>query len=396
MFRNRIVSYFGAALLLATPWMIQGVAWPDVVASLLGHCPKQNCDFINHYLPQTQRIAQNNIELQDGWYYPPTLAILLEPLLIFRESSISVIWTSFNLSVMFGICVLGIHPLQNKKEALFWSVALVSTSMPVLSSIKWGQISLLVVLLCWWSLSNIHNDKNNRLSGVAIGFAAALKGFPAVYLLWPLWKKRIPSIVFFVVSFASIGLALPLIRIGWEQTKVHYINMLNAGHFIQQIAPRWGGQALSPSMHRWFVIGDHMMDESPALLVSIPEWIYPFVFLSILIGMSIIVLHKLSSHPLPVVLLFCWLGLLFSPGWQHYFCFLPLCTLSLWHKTSHFGKIGIVLAVFIERIPIFLLGTVHHIYYNASAYGTTTIATIIVLLVALIDVPCHPRTEHIQ
>ena len=395
MNRNHFCSLFGI-LLLVLPWLLHGFSWPEVVAGQLGHCPKQNCDFLNHYLPQAQRIAQNISDLQDGWFYPPTLAIVLEPLLFFSESTISTIWTCFNVIVMLGICVLGVQTLPNKNNALLWSLALVSTSMPVLSSIKWGQISLLIVFLCWWSLSNLHQNKHEGLSGIAIGMASALKGFPAVYLLWPLWKKNIQSILFFVGSFLGIGLLLPLLRIGWEQTKTHYVNMLHAGQWIQHIAPRWGGQALSPSMHRWFVVGDHMMDESPALLLSIPDMLYPVIFLSTVLGMSFLVLRRLSTHPLPVVLLFCWLGLLFSPGWQHYFGFLPLCMLSLWHRTSSRGKVGIVVAATIERIPILLLGSVSHIYYDASAYGTTTIATILILLVALLDVACHPPAEHVE
>ncbi|MAA78152.1 MAG: hypothetical protein CL916_02745, partial [Deltaproteobacteria bacterium] len=63
------------------PWFIHGLDWPDIIATQLGHCPKQNCDFLNHYLPQAQKIHLGSTELQEGWFYPPTLAIAIEPLL---------------------------------------------------------------------------------------------------------------------------------------------------------------------------------------------------------------------------------------------------------------------------------------------------------------------------
>ena len=165
---------------------------------------------------------------------------------------------------------------------------------------------------------------------------------------------------------------------------------------IQLFAPLWGGQALAPSMVRWFQNGNHMMDSSPPLLAPIPDFIYPWLLASLLILISFLTLRKLHHHPTPLVLLFCWLGLLFSPGWQHYFCFLPLCMLALWSQTNRSGKTILVLSALIERVPILGLGWVPHIYYNSSAWGSTTITTVIVLGVSLLCVPCSPPKEDVQ
>ena len=153
---------------------------------------------------------------------------------------------------------------------------------------------------------------------------------------------------------------------------------------------------MGPSMVRWFQNGDHMMDSSPPLIASIPDSLYPWVMASVLLTITVLTLRKLSHHPTPLVLIFCWLGLLFAPGWQHYFCFLPLCMLALWDKTNKNGKIIIVLAGLIERIPILGLGWFPHIYYNSSAWGTTTISTLLVLCVSLFCVPCSPHKEDVQ
>jgi hypothetical protein len=189
---------------------------------------------------------------------------------------------------------------------------------------------------------------------------------------------------------------MPLLRIGWIQTVAHYQNMFFAGQFIQQFAPLWGGQALAPSMHRWFQNGDHMMHPSPPLLYSIPEQIFPFLFGGIILVMSILVLRRLSHSPVPLILLFCWFGLLFSPGWQHYFCFLPLCTLMLWNKTEIKGKSTLVCATLIERIPILFLGSIEEVYYHSSAWGTTTISTLLILGVSLFGISCEKKVEDVQ
>jgi len=83
-----------------------------------------------------------------------------------------------------------------------------------------------------------------------------------------------------------------------------------------------------------------------------------------------------------LVLLFCWFGLLFTPGWQHYFCFLPLCALQLWPLLKTKARAVLIVATFMERIPVLGLGVIPHVYYDASAYGTTTVATILMLLCA--------------
>ena len=54
-----------------------GTFWPTVVSTQLGHCPIQ-MRLLEPLSPQIHRIAEGNTELQDGWFYPPTLAILFQ------------------------------------------------------------------------------------------------------------------------------------------------------------------------------------------------------------------------------------------------------------------------------------------------------------------------------
>ena len=398
-FTNRfMISIIIGLIVLLFPWFLHGLQWPDIIATQLGHCPKQNCDFLNHYLPQAQKIHQGDLELQEGWFYPPTLAIGIETLLVFPTHWISSIWTGFNLIILCWLIRISYQQLRSKHTkmtSLLWAASLCTTSMPVLSSIKWGQISLFIVAICWWDLHKQQRHKF-KTSGVGIAIAGSLKGFPMVYLLLPLWRRNPITFVRSIATFVVLGLFFPIIRIGIDQTLVHYQNMLAAGQAIQQHAPLWGGQALGPSMVRWFQNGDHMMDASPPRILAIPDILYPWLVGSVLIFISVLVLRKLSHHPAPLVLLFCWLGLLFAPGWQHYFCFLPLCMIALWDKTDIRGKSILIVAGLLERIPIFGLGWLSHIYYNASAWGTTTIATLLVLSVALFCVSCSSTKEDVQ
>ena len=371
-----------ALVLFLLPWLIHGLVWPEIIATQLGHCPKQNCDFLNHYLPQAQRLHNGDPQLQEGWFYPPTLAILIEGFLFCPQNWISSLWTTSNLLIMLFLAFLGVQINEttvSKPTKILWSLALISTSFPVLSSIKWGQVSLCLILISWWAL---HHKK-----GWLLGVAGALKGYPMVYLLWPLLNKNLRFFSRSLGSFLCIGLLIPVLRLGIDQSIIHYQNMFSAGQWIQYIAPIRGGQALAPSMHRFFIDGTHMMDTSPALIFPIPEMGFHLLFLGILTGILVATCLLIKKSSVPLVLLFCAVGLLMTPGWQHYFCFLPLCHIRLWKDAVLWQRVSIILLVLIERIPVIFLGVIPHIYYDFSAYSGTFVVTFLTFLLAL----AHPK-----
>ena len=55
----------------------------------------------------------------------------------------------------------------------------------MLHGLKWGQISIFLVVLTIAGLS-----KGGRFGGALIGIAAAIKGYPFVYLLHPLLRQK--------------------------------------------------------------------------------------------------------------------------------------------------------------------------------------------------------------
>ena len=120
----------------------------------------------------------------------------------------------------------------------------------------------------------------------------------------------------------------------------------------------------------------------PPLIIEFPQTFYSIFFLTVIVVLSIFSIRNIiQKTPVSIGILFCWLGLLSPPGWQHYFCYLPLCHILLFqHCNKATGWILLLTSIIIERIPILFLGRIEYIYYTSSAYGTTTIALLLVLL----------------
>ena len=71
-------------------------AGQNIVIRQVDHCPQLGCDFTRHYFPQAEFMSQNLKTFQTGWFYPPLLAIMLQPL----------VWLSQPLFIWIGIQIV--------------------------------------------------------------------------------------------------------------------------------------------------------------------------------------------------------------------------------------------------------------------------------------------------
>ncbi len=379
-------AFFFIIFIATIPWFVHGLNWPSVVIRFLGHCPEIFCDFSRHYYPQAQSIHLGNSGAVVGWYYPPTLAMLIMPLGGLSLNSAVGWWLGFSTLVTFGmvaVCAQSI-PRDDFPPWKRWllSLAVVLSSFPVLSSLKWGQISLLLVLLMLLALRKI-----NGMSGLLLGFAASLKAYPLFYALFPLLHKKIRPFLLMLLFFGLIGILWPLLLLGFSETALYFQAMFSGGQGLQQVAPVWGGQALVPSMHRWFISGQHMIQtDTTPLLLSLPPSVNAILTLLVFGFLSIFSLSSIHrSRDLKGLAVFlCWIGLMIPPGWHHYFCFLPFCQLVIWSGDRRFMvRALLVIAFLLERIPVLLLGVEASVYYVYSAAGGTCIVTLLTLSAGL-------------
>jgi hypothetical protein len=159
-------------------------------------------DLRHVYLPASEDILQGRSPYPSpdavdstgfaGYYYPPTLAVLLTPLTLLSGATLGVLSTLVFVALVPAILLtVGVRDWRCVSLALLWA--------PTAHAVGNANLSLpltLGVAVAWrW------RGADARL-GVVLGASAAVKVFLWPLLLWPLAMRRIRS---FVVSVLVVG-----------------------------------------------------------------------------------------------------------------------------------------------------------------------------------------------
>lgn len=144
--------------------------------------------------------------------YPPIAAVLFSPL-----SALSLFWagivvTAISLVLLFVTIVITLHSLgYAPKTLLLWGAgAVFAASMilePVFSTFDYGQIN---VILMAFVVADCLLEKTPWPRGVLLGFVAAVKLTPAVFVLFFLLRKDFRAAAMSAlgfVAFTAIGFA---------------------------------------------------------------------------------------------------------------------------------------------------------------------------------------------
>ncbi|MEC8382695.1 MAG: glycosyltransferase family 87 protein [Myxococcota bacterium] len=359
------------------PWLLWQGLWPTIVIEQLDHCPIAMCDFQRHYLPQAEVLLDKPLKIVRGWFYPPLLAIGLLPF-VWSGKAIwlwgALLFIGLGLLTRLSLQVRHRKPLPFTMTFLF-----ICSSLPVLHGLKWGQISLVLVVLSIFGLT-----KGGKLGGALIGSAAAIKGYPFVYLLHPLLRKKAMPVLSAAIAFLILGVLLPFAVLGVEESERFYLNMSKSSQFVVMGASESGGQALQSALKRWFIDGTHVgrMETQP-IMRMLPELTVSLIWLLLAGLLAALTIKRTKDHnadPIPsVCLILCFIGLMLPPGWHHYFAFLPYAQLQLLQYKPTKQTVGLVIvSIATERLPVMGLGVFPDSYALASSYGCTAFATLVI------------------
>ncbi|MCC6626380.1 MAG: DUF2029 domain-containing protein [Chloroflexi bacterium] len=152
----------------------------------------------------------------DGQYvYPPLLAMLVSPLAATLDiGKAGDVWLA--LLALAAVGALGAVALAlgrpPRPETLAALAVPALASVPVLLSIRYGQVDLLLVLGTTLSLL-AHVRGRDWLAGLALGLAVAIKPTLALYGLFFLRKRRWSTLVIAAITGLALGLG-PLLALG--------------------------------------------------------------------------------------------------------------------------------------------------------------------------------------
>ncbi|MFD6435005.1 glycosyltransferase 87 family protein [Streptomyces venezuelae] len=116
--------------------------------------------------------------------YPPFAALLFTPLTLLDTAVMRTLATLGNLALLIAFVHLSMRMIHGDRharvEGVLWASALVVWCEPVWTTLRYGQINLLLAVLVLWDLSR---RPGHRWAGVGIGVAAAIKLTPALFVV---------------------------------------------------------------------------------------------------------------------------------------------------------------------------------------------------------------------
>jgi alpha-1,2-mannosyltransferase len=114
--------------------------------------------------------------------YPPFAALLFTPLTLLDTASMRTLGTAGNLALLVVFVRLSLRMTGHTRvETVWWVAAAAVWCEPVWTTLRYGQVNLLLAVLVLWDLSRRPGD---RWAGVGIGLAAAVKLTPALFAVF--------------------------------------------------------------------------------------------------------------------------------------------------------------------------------------------------------------------
>ncbi|MET9365996.1 glycosyltransferase 87 family protein [Streptomyces sp. NPDC006632] len=137
--------------------------------------------------------------------YPPFAALLFTPLTLPGVTQLRALATVVNLALLLALAHLSLRLAGWRRPpgAALWIGALAVWCEPVWTTLRYGQINLLLAVAVLWDLTR---REGHRWAGTGIGLAAALKLTPALFALFLL----IAGIVRARSGAGNTSLAVPL------------------------------------------------------------------------------------------------------------------------------------------------------------------------------------------
>ncbi|MFD9567169.1 glycosyltransferase 87 family protein [Streptomyces sp. NPDC059994] len=152
--------------------------------------------------------------------YPPFAALLFTPLTLLGVPEMRTLATAANLALLVALAHLSLRLAGRERPgAALWVAALTVWCEPVWTTLRYGQINLLLAVAVLWDLTR---RAGHRGAGAGIGLAAAVKLTPALFALFLLltglvrargagWNQWLRQAATALAVFAGATLAAALV-----------------------------------------------------------------------------------------------------------------------------------------------------------------------------------------
>jgi hypothetical protein len=307
-----VIACAGAALLASVYLYLRYPTLKGLLRSLgVGHTPLH--DFQAFFYPMGRSLLDGASPV-DGFLYTPLAALLFVPLGQLPYATAAAIWTALLLSL---VAVLAGFSVGRDVIASCLGVTLSIASVPVLHDLKFGQVSLLIVVALL-ACGVCYRRGHVRAAAACLAFAASLKLYPLLFALHFVFRRDLRALVATGV-FLLIGLLLvPVVMLGVESTFGFYSNVAGQldARFFDPIADI-NSQSLRSLLDRWAA------GAAPAVRLALDGARYAIC------GALLVVSYRMARRTDATATqhAFMWLFLctpfFVATSWPHYFVYLP-------------------------------------------------------------------------
>ncbi|MER5912258.1 glycosyltransferase 87 family protein [Streptomyces sp. NPDC001982] len=117
--------------------------------------------------------------------YPPFAALLFTPLTLLDTGLLRTLATAGNLALLVAFVRLSLKLVGHTRVASVWWVAAAAVwCEPVWTTLRYGQVNLLLAVLVLWDLTRHSPAAGARWAGAGLGLAAAVKLTPALFVVF--------------------------------------------------------------------------------------------------------------------------------------------------------------------------------------------------------------------
>jgi hypothetical protein len=351
-------------------------------------------DFTTYYYPMSRVIFRVPRHIF-GYTYTAFYALLLSPIGTLQIVPAMGIWLLVQFVCLVAMCILsarGLLGLPRLGVVLF--VGLCVTSFPILHNIKWGQVSTLITV-CVLAAFMSFNENKRILAGVLLAFAAAIKLYPSIFIVYFALKRDIRTCVTFGLTAFVLYVAFPAAVLGpakWFE----FEKASGAPNNAQWVSQDVNSQYIVHVGLRLFAV---IFNQAGGAVLEQALTILGYAFALSCIAMVWLLQRSASSekHGLPVVAIFLSIPFWIRTSWPHYFVYLPFCQAAvLSYCISSFRASGLarkalsglpVLSMVLSSVFLFNLFPDWRVY---NSYGMLFLANALLLIAMMAISVLHP------
>lgn len=317
-------------------------------------------DFAGPYHSQAVALIEGR-GLQEGFLYPPALAIWLAPLGALAAGTAAWVWLGVLVVASLVLFLAGLSWLQRPGPGMTFAYSLCfALAFPWLHDWHWGQVSTVVWALTVLALRAWCRG-HRPLAALGLSLAISIKLFPAWFLLAFVLVGDKKGLVWVLFLSGLWLVALPAAVLGPDATWQYYQDL------AQRLWPSTGANSTSSAW--WNAETTQFVPAALARLWGgasgvwlLLVWALPLAIL-LLIGKAAHTCLRSGRFAMALVLCASALPLVLSPSWIHYFVWLPWALFYGWQVFANLpARLVLAVGMVFTSTPFFFLVGGHPAY----------------------------------